>query len=121
MNNFDHFDKSSLLLTDNGGVGMEYYILYKRPVIYLNYKEKIHNPEYEKINSISLEENFKNLFGKNLDIDSITNLNKIIEETKENFVLDELELNKFLKGNNIEFKNTSIKACNIINEILDKN
>ena len=59
LDNIDCFEKSKLLITDDGGVGMEYAYLYKKPIIYINYVKKIHNQFYKDLNIEPIEDKFK--------------------------------------------------------------
>ena len=39
FSNLKPLSESSLLITDDGGIALEYYIIYKKPVLYINYLE----------------------------------------------------------------------------------
>jgi len=112
------FDESSLLLTDNGGICMEYYTLYKRPFICIDYKEKIHNREYKKISEVSVEEEFKNIFSEKINIYSLDKLNSKIEDTITSFKFNSKKLDNFFQSYNIKFDDTTKKACEKIEKIL---
>ena len=43
LNDISSFENSEMLVTDNGGVGLEYGLIYEKPTLYINYIEKIHN------------------------------------------------------------------------------
>ena len=109
---------SSILIADNGGVCMEYYTLYKRPFIYIDYKEKIHNEDYKQISELSLEEKFKHTFGVKIDINSIDKLDQKIENCLKKFVFEDQKLNNFYKSNGIQFSNSARKGCEKIDQIL---
>ena len=47
---------------------MEYYILYNRPVISINYLDKIHNEDYKTLGLEALEDSFKKEFIKLLKL-----------------------------------------------------
>ena len=112
------FDRSKVLLTDNGGVCMEYYTLYKRPFVCINHTEKVHNPDYKEIGEQSIEEKFKNNFGKNINISTISNLNNEINEYINEFSFEREKLDKFFNSYSITFKNSSVMACDKIEKIL---
>ncbi len=123
-NNIDKIDvlnKSSILITDNGGMAMEYYILYKRPVICIEYKDKIHNMEYKKIKDKALEDNFKDTFTKKIKIDDISNLKDLISNYSKNFSFNEKNLHNFLYENGIIIDNVTERSCKSIIDIIEQN
>jgi UDP-N-acetylglucosamine 2-epimerase len=58
ISNLKPLSESSLLITDDGGIALEYYIIYKKPVLYINYLEKIHNLYFDKIKINTIEKEF---------------------------------------------------------------
>ena len=58
--NLESMEKSFLCITDNSTITIEYALSLKRQILYLNYKEKIHNPKYKTLEIETLENNFKN-------------------------------------------------------------
>ena len=40
-------ERSKCLITDASGISIEYLLLFKRPVLYLNSKDKIHNERFD--------------------------------------------------------------------------
>ena len=61
--NLDSMEKSSILLTDNSAIDMEYFLIFKRPVIYLDYVDKIHNPDHKTFVSKNIDVELKNSIG----------------------------------------------------------
>ena len=55
-------EKSQILITDNSGIVFEYLFLLKRPVIFLEYKDKIHNTNLNKIKIEIIDNVFKEKF-----------------------------------------------------------
>ena len=80
LNNFINIEKSEVLITDDGGVGIEYAYIFKRPVIFIDYIKKIHNKNYEELNIEPIEEKFKKSCGYKIKIDEISNLKNIIQD-----------------------------------------
>ena len=64
-------EKSEFLITDNGGIALEYSTIFEKPTMYINYSEKIHNKEFEKIDNNTIEDTFKNMFCLSIKIDQI--------------------------------------------------
>ena len=68
-----------------------------KPVIYFNYKRKIHNEDYKSLDIKPLEEIFKNQFGINLnsleELDTkLNNINLIVN----NYIQDLIKFEKYL-------------------------
>ncbi len=121
IDKIDVLNKSSILITDNGGMAMEYYILYKRPIICIEYKDKIHNSEYKKIKDKALEDNFKNIFTKKIKVEDISNLKDLINNYYKNFSFNEKILKNFLYENGIIIDNVAERSCKSIIDILKHN
>ena len=65
------------MITDNSGITFEFVLALKRPVIYLDYIDKIHNLNFDQINLDTIEDNFKQTFGNVLNINELNKLPKI--------------------------------------------
>ena len=102
---------SSILVTDNGGMAMEYYILYKRPVICINYIDKIHNKDFKILGLETLEDKFKKEFTKIVNIENIELIKEISEQYVQKFKFDQKKLNIFLKTNGVIFNKASENEC----------
>ena len=98
---------SSILVTDNGGMAMEYYILYNRPVISINYLDKIHNEDYKTLGLEALEDSFKKEFTKVIEINDIGNIKEISENYIKNFNFDKKKIDLFLNKNGIILEKAS--------------
>ncbi len=112
------FSKSEILITDNGGVSLEYVYLYHKPVLYLNYKEKIQNNDYQKINQDTFEDNFKLNFCYEDKAINFENIDKKIEMIKKNFYSNKLEKAlKFLHNNINFYSSSSDKIIQVLKKI----
>ena len=60
----EHLFNSSILITDNGGMALEYSMICKKKVIYIDFREKIHNEDYKELDIEPVEDSFKKKFGK---------------------------------------------------------
>jgi len=119
INKIDTLDISSLLVTDNGGMAMEYYILYNRPVICIQYMDKIHNEEFQKLGFETLEDKFKKEFTKNIQIDEIENIKNISENYLKNFTFDKDKLYQFFEENGVILRDAPHQANSKLLEIID--
>ena len=94
------FERSEILITDNGGVSLEYVYLYNKPVLYLNYTEKIQNKDYKDINQNTFEDNFKLNYCYKDEVENFENIEKKIKMIKDDFYSTKLDKAlKFLDSN----------------------
>lgn len=114
------FELSEFIITDNGGVGLEYCLFYKKPALYINYAEKIHNHFYKDLNIEPIENSFKKIFAYEINVDEIKNIINIIPKMNNNFKLKIKELDNFYDKYVSKEKNSSDRATKIILEILNK-
>ena len=119
LDNIDCFDKSKLLITDDGGVGMEYAYLYKKPIIYINYVKKIHNQFYKDLNIEPIEDKFKRECGYEIDVSKIKSLEEKIIEVDSTFKDKMKNIKSFYEKNGLNNINSSKIATNIIIENLN--
>ena len=49
ISNLNSLEKAEILITDNSSIVFEFLLTFKRPVIYLDYTDKIHNVDRDKI------------------------------------------------------------------------
>ena len=114
-------EKAEILITDNSAIVFEYLFIFKRPVIYVEYSDKIHNLEIDKIKINTLDEIFKKKFGKILKIENLKELkdicNKLIK--KNNISEDEVEL--FMKNNLFNLDDSAMYAANYLIKNFNQN
>ena len=66
-------------------------LIFKRPIIYIDYREKIHNIDKDKIPIMTIDEEFKTVFGNKLNISNLENLADLCENLiNENNVSSQL-------------------------------
>ena len=93
---------------------MEFGLIFYRPTIYIDHKDKIHNSEYNIISSKPLEDKFKEIFGYHVKSDELNQLSSLVE--KINY-LDNQKINEFREKYLSNFEN-SVKVA--VNYILDQ-
>ena len=69
IDNIKSMEKAKCLITDSSGIAIEYMIVLKRPVLYLDEHDKIHNPEFKDYSNLktidqTIKQNFGYLFKK---------------------------------------------------------
>lgn len=84
FSNLNSLEKSEIIITDNSSIVFEYMFIFERPIIYINYKDKIHNKDRNKIELPTIEEDFKKKFGNILHVDNLNNLSELCEELRVN-------------------------------------
>ena len=121
--NFLSMEKSKCLLTDASGISIEFLILFKRPVLYLFDKDKIHNKDISDFRGLkSFDEIIRDKFGYTFYEKDINDLDSIIEKTDVNFQSKIQYLDTFINNNFFNFGNTKKKFDLIIeNQIIKKN
>ncbi len=91
ISNLKSLEKAEIIITDNSSIVFEFMLIFKRPIIYIDYKEKIHNIDRDKIPIMTIDEEFKTLFGNKLNISDLKNLSDLCENLiNENNVSSQL-------------------------------
>ena len=102
-------------------MALEYYITQKKPVLYINYSEKIHNEFFEKIKLNKVEDEFKKDIGTSIQVDQLDQLESFIKKTKENFHQNKEKINTLILKNEIVMKEQSQNAKKVILGLLFNN
>jgi hypothetical protein len=96
--NLNAMQKAKCLITDNSGISIEYMMLFKKPAVYYNDFEKIHNEEFDMYKNLNtIDDTIKNKFGFKFDKNQIFDIQKIIQQSITNF--DKKEIDYFLDNN----------------------
>ncbi len=104
-NNIKSMERSKCLITDNSGIAIEYVLAIKRPVLYLNEHDKIHNSNFEMFKNLEpMEDAIKKNFGYTFNRNQIHDIDKIIEKSLIHF--NEKNIDNFINSNFYNFKNT---------------
>ncbi len=82
LHNMECFKNSEILISDNGGVAMEFVYIYKKPVLFINYREKIQNHDFKAISDETFEDNFKNNYCRNMNIASLNEIDLEIQKIR---------------------------------------
>ena len=61
--NIPSLEKAEILITDNSSIVFEFILIFKRPIVYLEYKDKLHNSDRYKINIKTFDSELKKKFG----------------------------------------------------------
>ena len=116
--NIDPLFKSSLLITDNGGMALEFSLIFKKPVIYIDFNDKIHNKDFKELNIEPIEDSFKKKFGYTLKIEQLNNLNATIEQIFKKSEMFENDYQNFFRENKLIIDKPSKNIIKIVEEHL---
>ena len=97
FSNLHSLEKSEIVITDNSSIVLEYMLVFKRPIIYVDYKEKIHNTDNGKINILTIEEKFKSVFGNIINHNDLRNLPQLCEQLTISNNISEQKIETFAK------------------------
>lgn len=75
---------SDVMITDWSGVALEFCFATEKPVIFVNTKMKVLNPNWQKINIVPIEQDIRNKLGKAIDKTAVSAINKTIDELLKN-------------------------------------
>jgi len=85
LRNLEFLNESSILITDNGGMALEYLIIQRKPVLYIEYNEKIHNKFFDKLNLETFEDRVKSDIGTTISVKDLDEIDFFLKETQNNF------------------------------------
>ena len=112
--NFAAMNRAKCLITDNSGISIEFMMIFKKPVIYYDEFDKIHNLNYKIFGDLETMENIvKDRFGYKFKKNQISDIENIIKNSLNKF--DSSEIDNFIDKNFYNFKNT----INFFNKNLD--
>ena len=84
--NMRSMEKSKCLITDNSGIAIEYMIALKKPVLYLDELDKVHNSEFEDYAKLkTIDQTIKEKFGYLFDNSDFQQIEFIIKNSEDNF------------------------------------
>lgn len=116
VNNFKSIEEAKCLITDSSGIAIEYMLIMKRPVLYLDEYDKIHNSEFNDYSSLqTIDIKIKNNFGylftkKDFDkIDDIINISQNDFQKKLPLLTHFINEHFFNFGKTKDFLNLNLK------------
>ena len=111
-------ERAKCLITDNSGIAIEYTLLFKKPVLYFEDVQKIHNKEYDKFSDlVTMEDSVKDKFGYTFKKNQINNIDTIINNSILDFKNKDEEIKDFINKNFFNFGNTLKKFENLMLKI----
>ena len=114
VSNLKSLEKAEILITDNSSIVFEFVLVFKRPIIYLDYKDKIHNTDLDKMAITTIDEEFKELFGNKLSINKLENLGDLCESLINNNNVSAQLVDNFEKNNLSNLNQSASYASNYL-------
>jgi YidC/Oxa1 family membrane protein insertase len=114
IENLKSMSDSDLLITDNSGISIEFLLGLKKPVIYFDRYEKIHNDKHQEISTYTFEDQIKKKFGFNVNNPNFEKIENYIDEANQNFELKKNMIDNFVKDNFFNLDNSAKKGLEFI-------
>ena len=117
--NINSMQKAKCLITDSSGIAIEYMIAIKRPVLYLNEHDKIHNSDFKDFSKFqTIDQKIKDNFGYIFENKDFDNIDYIIKNSEINLKKKLPKLKNFIDDNFFNFGNTKKFLIANIKEII---
>jgi YidC/Oxa1 family membrane protein insertase len=98
--NVNSMEKARCLITDSSGIAIEYIVAFKRPVLYFDELDKIHNNEFnDYANLKTIDKSMKDNFGYIFKKENFESIDLIISEADQNLKKKISNLDYFIKKN----------------------
>lgn len=105
--NIEALEKSKCLITDTSGIAIEYLVLMKRPILYFDDLDKIHNKQFNMFKDLeTMDIKVKSKFGYKFEMSQIIDLKKNINFAISDFKDKDKSINEFINENFYNYKNT---------------
>ena len=121
VENLNSMEKAKCLITDASGIALEYLVLFKRPILYLSDKDKIHNKDFSDFKDIKSTDHIaKDEFGYKFYENDINEINSLIDNSIKDFQSKVHLLDDFTNNNFFNFGSTKKEFDLIIdNQIIN--
>ena len=119
IDNIKSLEKARCLITDSSGIAIEYMVALKKPVLYLNEYDKIHNSEFDDYSSMkTIDQKIKENFGYLFQTKDFNQIDVIINNSEKELLKNLPKLDLFIKDNYFNFGNTESFLHSNINQII---
>ena len=93
-------EKAKCLITDASGIAIEYVLMFKRPVLYLDDIDKVHNNKFMDFKDITtIDQTIKKTFGYSFKKNQINEIDSILSKATSEFRDKVIEIDSFLDNN----------------------
>lgn len=115
--NIKSMETAKCLITDNSGIAIEFVLLFKKPVLYFEDVDKIHNVEFNEYSDlITMDKKVKEIFGYSFKKDNIEHLDDLISKSILEFKNRDIEIKNFINNNFYNYGTTT----KMLNDLIDK-
>ena len=105
--NINSMQNAKCLITDSSGIAIEFILLFKRPVLYFEGNDKIHNVEFNKYNDlVTMDQKVKDSFGFTFKKENIKDLDVLINKSTTEFVNKDDQIKDFIVNNFYNYGDT---------------
>ena len=110
--NISSMENAKCLITDSSGIAIEYVLLFKKPALYFENNDKIHNIEFNDYNDlITMDHKVKHSFGYTFKKENIKDLDILINKSISEFKNKEVKIKDFIDNNFYNY-GTTVKNFN---------
>ena len=114
--NINSMENAKCLITDNSGIAIEFLLLFKKPVLYFEDIDKVHNTKFNEYNDlITMDQKVKKTFGYIFKKEDIKDLDTIINKSISDFRNKDAEINDFINNNFYNYGMTIKNLNDLIN------
>ena len=115
--NIRSMENAKCLITDSSGIAIEFILLFKKPVLYFEGNDKIHNTEFNRYSDlITMDQKVRDKFGYTFKRENINDLDLLIRKSTTEFVDKDVEIKNFLNNNFYNYGSTA----KYFNDLIDK-
>ena len=115
--NINSMQNAKCLITDSSGIAIEFILLFKRPALYFEGNEKIHNVEFNYYNDlVTMDQKVKESFGYSFKKENIKDLDILINKSISEFVNKDVQIKDFMDKNFYNYGNTVSVFNDLITE-----
>ncbi len=118
--NLNSLEKAEILITDNSSIVFEFVLVFERPVIFIDYKDKVHNTNIDKLTIKTIDDEFKENFGNVVNITNLEYLPNLCENMLIKNNLSTELIKSFSKKHLSNLGNSSSFATNYLINKLNK-
>ena len=117
-NNIKSMERARCLITDSSGIAIEYMVVMKRPVLYLDEYDKIHNDEFANFSNLkTIDHRIRENFGYTFNIHEFNKIDFIINKSEQIFARKLSKLENFINDNYFNFGTTEKKLFSILKKL----
>ena len=117
--NIKSMQNAKCLITDSSGIAIEFILLFKKPVLYFEGNDKVHNVDFDIYDDlITMDQKVKENFGYTFNKESIRDLDVLIDKSISEFINKDNEIKDFINNNFYNFGTTAKNFNDLIRKDL---